>query len=67
MRSDDVMAEAVTVRQAAKLLAVSVTTIRRLIRSGQLAAFYAGTRLRIRYDAIADFMDRHRAGPKAGG
>lgn len=53
--------KAYSVGMAAEVLSVSVTTVRRLIRSGELRAFRIGDRVMVRPSAIDDFLDAAEA------
>jgi excisionase family DNA binding protein len=49
-----------TIADTARLLSVSRRTIERLIASGELATVGRGRLLRIPYDSIVAYLNRHR-------
>lgn len=49
-----------TAEETARLLGVSVETVRRYARAGSLAAFHWGARLRFRVEDIRAFQDSCR-------
>ena len=51
--------ELLTVRQAAKHLAVAEITVRRLIESGDLRAHRIGRAVRIPVDSIQSYLEAH--------
>jgi excisionase family DNA binding protein len=50
-----------TVEEVAKLLKVSVATVRRLIKIGELEAFPVGNQYRITQEALNNYMSRRAA------
>lgn len=56
----------ITMTEAEKLLSLDDNTIRRLIREGELTKLKIGRALRIEYQSVVDFVERHKNGQATG-
>jgi excisionase family DNA binding protein len=54
-----------TYADTARLLSVSVRTVKRLVANGELATVGEGRLKRIPYDSIVVYLNRHRTGEAA--